>query len=147
MIDPSEIPVRQADPPIQHVVETASRRGWRIYAFFLTAALFLSYGTAAATDFKPILVLDVVSSVLGISGLFGYAYRKRVFRRRFWAWCALLLPTWDLVLNFLLYRPHGYEPAISAVGVLLFVPEYVALWRYARSSPEIWNAPADPAAG
>jgi hypothetical protein len=122
--------------------ESAARRIWRVYAFFLTGSLLLSYAYAGATDPRPVLVLDVAFSVIGISGLFGFAYRKRVLHPHVWMAAAVLLPIWDALINFVLYRPQDADPASVSVSLLLLVPQYLALWRYGHSSPDVWDPPA-----
>jgi hypothetical protein len=121
--------------------------GWRSYAFLISAVIVAGYAYLMATEFHALLCLDIAVTAVGIVGLFAYAYRRPLLKRRFWALWALVLPSWDLLFNFVLYRQaqHGVGTLGKALSLIPFVPEYVALWLYGFKSASLWaGAPPGP---
>ena len=119
------------------------RTVWKIYAYAILAlqVVGLYFGL-----FKIDLTraLDYGATLMGMVGLLGYAYRRPFLRRWFWKSWSILLPLWDTLMGAVVYpsqEPRS-EPGLVLgyfVLMLLFVPEYVALVRYAYRSPEIWS--------
>jgi hypothetical protein len=130
----------------RHPRQAGPGRLWRIYAV-LWALLWAVGCVFTIRDELGVLgVADIALSIPGVVGLFGYAYRHRFLTRRPWSVWAILLPLWDLTYAFALNRPSDGAGRIGmALGLLLCVPEYVALWRYAHRSEVVWN-PKDGAA-
>ena len=134
----------------------ALRIGWKIFFIVLAGLTVLSL---------PLYVFGVVTTqvadwlglavaVLTLVGLGGYAFRRRFGARPFWvAWLPILM-VWDFFYYFLLV-PRGlaeYDPEpVSAAGFLvgqaavfaINAAIYIALFRYAHRSPELWS-PASP---
>ena len=131
-----------ADPDVDRHARTERRRAWRVYAFFLSGLYGLTLPYVVATDSRAILIPDMVFSVVGLIGLFAFAYRKRILRRWLWVAWAALLPVWDVLFSFVLHKSPGETagPVATALPLLLVVPEYVALWRYGLSSKDIWRS-------
>jgi hypothetical protein len=129
-----------SDVEVERSAKVERRRAWRVYAFFLSGLYGLTLPFAFATEFRAILFPDAFFSVVGLTGLFAFAYRKRVLRPRLWVVWAILLPVWDVLFSFVLYRSRENPAGIvaTALPLLLVVPEYVALWRYGHSSNDIW---------
>jgi len=114
--------------------------GWRTYAFLISAVIAAGFAYLVATDFHALLCLDIAVTAVGIVGLFGYAYRRPLLQPRLWAVWALVLPAWDLLFNFVLYRPaqHDVGTLGKALSLIPFVPEYLALWLYGFRSASLW---------
>lgn len=112
------------------------RLGWKIYAFLLSGLLLLSYAYLAATDFRVFVVPDMAVSVVGLVGLFGYAFHRKLLHARLWVVWSLFLPVWDLISNFV----YEVSLASTVIAMATHIPEYVALWRYGRDSSEIWGS-------
>jgi hypothetical protein len=85
-------------------------------------------------------VLDYAVTAVGMIGLFGYAYRRALWKRRIWMSWAALFPIWDVVMGALVYpRQNGTEVRMGYfVAMLMILPQYWALIRYAYRSPELW---------
>lgn len=132
------------------------RRFWKIYAgayaAFLAVAAFWTFHTprqaaAAGWDEK----LAFLSAALGLVGLFGYAYRRRIVGR--WLWVAAftlalfsqvavslypMLRTWTAVQDYL--ATHR-DLALLTFGVWAFLlPYFVGLFLYAFRDP-VWRQP------
>jgi hypothetical protein len=111
------------------------RLGWKIYAFFISTTLILSYVYVVANDFQAFVVSDIAASATGLVGLFGYAYRRKILQAQLWTVWSIFLPVWDLTSNFV----YEVSLASTVIATAVHVPEYVALWRYGRESSEIWG--------
>ncbi len=139
-MNPYAPPASEVDP--EHLARITRRRAWRVYAFFLTGLYGLTMFYSFATDYRAILIPDLLFSGVGLTGLFAFAFRKRVLRPWVWVVWAVLLPVWDLLFSFVLDRSTDETGGAveTALVFLLVVPEYIALWRYAHSSNEIWRS-------
>ena len=145
-MDPNPYAPPLSDTRSPSPLDRSTGRGWRILRVHAHGAfLGLGYVYLIATDLRAVLVLDIVISVVGLAGLFAFTYRKPFLRARFWLLWAVLLPTWDLLFNFLFYLPDGPStgPVTKALSLLPVIPEYVALGLYA-SSRSLW-VPANQA--
>lgn len=139
--NPYEEPRTREQPPAP-----ASRRFvWKVYAFAVAAlqvvAMVLELPRLTVTD-----GLDYLITLVGTVGLFGFAYRRRIARPALWRVWSILFPLWDVFMGAWLY-PRQFGGAIQSgyfLAMLLFVPEYLGLLRYAFGSPELWRA-APPA--
>jgi hypothetical protein len=117
----------------------------RLYASVLLAMQLFAYAHAAATDLRPVLLVDAVVSAVALVGLFGHAWGRRARAPRLWRALAVALPVWDALFSFVLYRRPGQEDLLlAAVIPLLFAPEWIALWRHGR--PASLAPPAAPRA-
>jgi hypothetical protein len=119
------------------------RTGWKVYAYFLVALQLsgLYYGLA---EMDAIRALDYSVTVVGVVGLFGFAYRRPILERWFWRPWSVAMPLWDIAMGAWVYpsqHPQFARETTTAyfVLMLLFVPEYLALIRYAYFSPEVWS--------
>jgi hypothetical protein len=119
------------------VARQSSRVGWKVYAFLLSGFFFAGYIYLFLADFQAFVVPDCLMSGFGLVGLFGYAFRRRLLHARVWVFCAIILPVWDLISNFV----YEVSPAGTVFAIAVLLPKYVALWRYGHSS-EIWVAEA-----
>ena len=124
--------------------------GWRIY-FWVLAALY-GFGVLFVFGAGPTAIdlVDVLISALALTGLYGYVFQKRVFSRDFWTkWP--LFPAWDFLYNVVLtgilglgIQPDedvsgGEQFWLTLVLFLFLLPLYLALFRYATRSPDVWG--------
>ena len=87
-------------------------------------------------------VMRVSPNDIGYRMTFDYEVKRRIARRALWRVWSILFPLWDVFMGAWLY-PRQSGGAIEwgyFVAMLLFVPEYLGLLRYAFGSPELWRA-------
>jgi hypothetical protein len=118
---------------------------WKVYAFAALAvqvvAMVLEVPRLTTTD-----GVDYLITLVGTAGLFGFAYRRRILRLALWKVWSLLFPLWDVFMGAWLY-PRQNGGVIQwgyFVAMLLFLPEYFGLLRYAYGSTELWRDRASP---
>jgi len=124
------------------------RIGWKIYLFAMLGLLVPFYASMGVAWMQPMDIIDVCATSLGLVGLFGFAYRRRIGNRSFWrAWLPAQV-LWDLAL-ILILAPAGLanqfpDAEVSTtvledlVGLLVLVPLYAALYLYGHRSSEVW---------
>jgi hypothetical protein len=119
------------------------RTGWKLYAYALA---LLQIGGLAFTLPKLRVAegLDYAVTAVGMIGLFGYVYRRPLWSRRIWMLWGALYPVWDVVMASWIYpRQNGTGVRTEYFAVLLLaLPLYLALIRYAYRSRELWFAAA-----
>ena len=103
---------------------------WKIYSWIFTGILTLTYATMPPELATPREMIDIPVSVVSLIGLFGFAFKIRIGTTTFWQFWLFTTISWDLVYNFLL-TPHSAVSAHKiAIGAIIFVPEYIALYKY-----------------
>lgn len=137
-LNPYQSPAAREQPPAPQ----SSRFVWKVYAFAAAAvqavAMVLEFPRLTATD-----AVDYAITLVGTVGLFGFAFRRRILSPPLWKVWSILFPLWDLFMGAWLYpRQNGgiMQPGYF-VAMLLFLPEYLGLLRYAYASPELWRPP------
>jgi hypothetical protein len=146
--NPFEPPRSDSNPAAR---PPARRMVWRIYAFAVLG-LQLAGLSVELPRLDSIRVLDYAATAVGLLGLFAFAFRRPLLGPWFWRpWC-VFMPVWDAAMGAWIYpsQEGRFVPEqITAYFVLmvLFLPEYVALVRYAYFSPELWPLPPKPEAG
>jgi hypothetical protein len=113
--------------------------GWKIYSWILTACLAFAYYDIFSKTAKIQDLLDIPISLVALVGLFGYAYKKKIGNRQFWKFWLLLLIPWDILYNFFLANYPDVPKILVAIGIVLFLPEYIALYRYSSTRQMQWN--------
>ncbi len=118
------------------------RRAWTVYAAVLSVAIVIGEVTnvAGGGHVDPRTLANWVLTVVLLVATWGYALRKPLGPRHYWrpAFWVLLFATLVTILPAAL----AGRAAMIVVGVLLtFVaPAFVAAYRYAYRSPELWPA-------
>jgi hypothetical protein len=140
-------------PPTARLISPSanpsSRWGWKLYLWLMVGLTFLILPVFFyMTRVQVFDLLDIGQWVVSSLAIFGYAYRRRLFRESFWrAWLPLTI-AWDSVL-LLVLMPAGLayafaegEPAGLGENLITFLldfPEYVALFLYGFRSPGLWR--------
>ena len=125
---------------------------WKVYFWFALMLTLLGYSVSLVDPdeggFQRPDIVDLLSDTLGIAGVFGFAFSKRLIRALFWKICFPPLLCWDLyrlVVEFPLELfVDAFDPfVVVATGALVLfgVPFYVALYLYAYSSAGLWSSP------
>lgn len=122
---------------------------WWYYFWLITAlsiaSLFFIQGWLDA--------LHVLAGVPALVGLWAYLRKRRVLHRYFWAAYFLYnvgVGIWDVVATvsdsgeaFQVFGATAWLLfALMALVTALMFPLYLALWRYAFRSPQIWHVAA-----
>ena len=127
------------------------RFAWKIYLLLMIVLMALLFAFEGAQWIQTADVIDLAVFAIATVGLFGFAYRRRIGSRTFWSMWLPVEVVWDFAVLLAIepagfaYRfPDGERTAVfsveTAVGVLLVLPLYIALYRYAFRSPELWAA-------
>lgn len=122
---------------------------WKIYVWFIivsTIAICID-SILVGMDFRNII--DHLINFVSLLGLFGYVYQKQFFVQLFWKiWLAVDV-LWNLIsIPYVLDQDdwtmlQSSEGAIvTTVILLLIIPTYAALYRYAFKMKEFWNLQA-----
>jgi len=131
------------------------RIGWKIFFFALAGLTLLSVPLVYFSTMQIQLAdaAGFASGLVTLAGLYGFAFHRALGARRFWAVWLPLLVAWDAIFQFALV-PAGlaeHDPSEAPYGTaelvfvysmvyLLYLPIYIALYRYAYRSPELWRA-------
>ncbi len=120
---------------------------WKIYFWFLVVMMICGYSSMFSAHNIIYDYFDIPFSVLGLVGLFCYAYQKRLFRPKVWKICLFLIVTWEIFNTFFVpfhlnrefvgQREEFYAKFISLFIVL---PAYISLFLYGFRSKNIWQA-------
>ena len=124
--------------------------GWKIYFWVFLLILLIGYaviflGSPSIWDF-----LDVIISLIAISGLFSYAYQKKILSCNFWKAWLFVIFFWDIIYNLLLSQIFGLAQNISfdieklsimemIISWVLIIPEYIALYLLGFKSSDFWE--------
>ncbi len=121
---------------------------WKIYFFTITILSFAGMSSLLISDNAGIVdFAEFVLLLIATAGLFGYVFLKRILTARFW------IP----FLIFYIIAGLAYEPLSSvdmragmsdvayyismAIGYLLSLPGYYALYMYGKKNEPPWIAP------
>jgi hypothetical protein len=128
---------------IELIPASPSRRvGWRVYALAIAGLQIIGF----MVDLRKINlaeVLDDLVTMVGMVGLLGYAFRRHIGGRRIWMLWAVLFPVSNAVIGLWIYPHTGTGGHLGYfAAMLLFFPQYLAVFRYGYRSPEIWRGAA-----
>lgn len=92
-------------------------------------------------------ICEVVIYVFVIAGVFGFAYERALFTERFWRCLIPVAALWDIYLTgqgvYEAWHQEYFFVGIAIVAVI-FGPfvffQYLALYKYAFQSPQLWIA-------
>lgn len=107
---------------------------WKLYFWVFIVLIIIGY-SAEGADKSWGFIIDTPLTICAFAGLFAYAYRKKILNKHFWKIFLPVYVLWELYYNiFLLEEPSFSNPEeriYIIIGYSLFVPFYVALYRYA----------------
>ena len=146
MNDPYKTPQASVE-----VRETVSKTGWKVFFWILLVLEVLSLAfmviDPAETLLKTLLETIIYLSIL--TGIFGFAYHRKLLFRRFWIALIPIGLIYDAYTLILL--DWGFESAEEmyfslALIALLLIPlmffQYLALYKYGFRSADIWGREA-----
>ena len=142
-------------PPHSNVerIEEPEERSiwWKIYFWFIFVAQCLYAGwiifDPEGAEAVPIDYFDLLVYVFVLLALFGFAYSKQFLTRKIWQYFFPFIIIWDIWLTYIDFEFRdfinlGITPIIifSVVLVVIIIPQYVALYRYAYREYGLWLA-------
>ena len=120
--------------------------GWKIYfVIFSLLLLFVYYGLLS----KGITIYDsadIAISLIALTGLFGYAFTKKIHSQTLWRIWLFVIVIWDLFYNIYLTAILGVAQGGETcniteilIGFIFIFPEYIALYKYGYKSTALWK--------
>lgn len=119
----------------------SSRRGWLAYAALLTVAVLIgevSRGTAP--DLVALASWAFTTALL--VALWCYALRRPLGHERYWRAVFWIVAVATVLMLIPVLLAGGALARFTLALLLPVVPAYVAMYRYAYRSPELWRAVA-----
>ena len=107
---------------------------WRFYGLIVLMLLTRSWIDIPHAQLSPMDVLDIPVTLVGLSGLFAYAFRKRWLVPIFWQVWVFAQIGWDVSYNIV--GPEGLSHMIIVLAIAL--PLYAALFLYGYRSRPLW---------
>jgi len=137
--NPYAAPTADTNPAEQ----PSKRTGWKLYAL----AVLVLQPVGLITGLSKIDTMTAIAfgmTAIGVLGLLGFAFRRRLLTRGIWMAWSILLPLWDTMMGIWVYPRQAAQPqpgwtTAYFMAMALFLPEYLALIWYAYRSPEIWG--------
>jgi hypothetical protein len=107
---------------------------WRIYGLIILALLLAAWINIPNSQLGAMDIMDIPITLVGMSGLFAYAFRKRLLIPNFWKIWAFMQVIWDITYNAV------SSDGVSQLVVILasFLPLYAALFLYGYRSRPLW---------
>jgi glucan phosphoethanolaminetransferase (alkaline phosphatase superfamily) len=116
-------------------------KAWLVYAAVLTAAVVIGEvsGFLRGEPFSWQTLLNWIVTLALLTATWGYAMQRPVGNEPYWrrAFWILVVVTALMLLRVALASPAALVPVAAFMAFL--VPAYVAAWRYAYRSAQLWN--------
>ncbi len=117
---------------------------WKIYFVILTLIYIAGYVFALMAKPGLFQYIDIVPSLLGLLGLFGYAFHKAILKPMVWKVVFVLVLVWNLYYNGYLgwldiVTINGLSITLFVLAFLILVPNFLALFLYGFKSADIWG--------
>jgi len=116
-------------------------KAWLVYAAVLTAAVVIGEvsGVLRGEPFSWQTLLNWIVTLALLTATWGYAMQRPVGNEPYWrrAFWILVVVTALMLLRVALASPAALVPV--AAFMVLLVPAYVAAWRYAYRSAQLWK--------
>jgi hypothetical protein len=93
-------------------------------------------------------IFDLVLSSFFMIGLFGYAWRKRIFNKAIWQGSFLINIVWSIIYLFIvrvgIKSADGTielmsDPWVISISIVLMFPSFISLYFYGFKSNKIWT--------
>jgi hypothetical protein len=125
---------------------------WKIYFWIWALTYLCIYPLWLIAEGSLKVYTYATVTLVGVLGVYGFAYKRRIFNPLFWKMALFLVIGWDTFYNFYLadwstqaeyFDKFGFIIAAMsivslAIPIILTVLEYIALYLYGFRSPDIW---------
>jgi len=123
------------------------RNLWKIYFFISLITLLVSpfYYVLEPSTFKIKDAIDYIVWSIGLLGLFGFAYQRRIINVLFWKVWFFILVVWDtsFTINSFFEEPVKFDGLSIFIAAMIFIvlilPQYFAIYLFGFKSAQIWN--------
>ena len=119
---------------------------WKIYFWFLVVIVVNGYSSMFSAYLIFYDYLDIPFSILGLVGLFGYAYKKKLLCPNIWKICFFLIVIWEIFNTFFIpfhanreLVGQNEEFYVKFISLFIALPLYISLFLYGFRSKEIWQ--------
>lgn len=118
---------------------------WKFYFFFYSSLVVWSYLAGWGSRGLVYEYLDIPMQITLFTGLYGYAFKKIIWRAGFWRKYLPFIIGWDLVGILIDYEPYQNNEGEVLIGIVIFIlytitiPAYMAIYFYSHKSEELWN--------
>ncbi len=150
MQNPYKPPTAELD---NGIVATASRLKWKIFFWFIASlqALSIPFYFIFPDELDiSYLIGDLVVYSTILTGIFGFAYNKKILFPRFWLYLIPVGISWDIYSLFFMKDFEMDDDTdntelfiligITVIFVLpLIVFQYLALYFYSDKSAKVWS--------
>lgn len=125
---------------------SGARAGWVAYAALLTFGVLA--GEAAnlsrGSEVSALTLANWTLSVALLAALWGFALRRRIGSERYWRAAFWLVLFANSVMLIPVLLGDRAVALFTAALTLLIVPAYVAAYRYAYRSSDLWTSEGGP---
>jgi hypothetical protein len=108
---------------------------WKFYFWLFSIVIAASWIQLGFVKLTAHDIIDIPVTVLGLVGLFGFAYRRRIGFAVIWRVLSVAVLAWDIYYN--LQAGRTLTPFASVL--LITAPCYVALVLYGYRSRSLWS--------
>jgi hypothetical protein len=93
--------------------------------------------------------IDLVSSIILVIAIYGYAYSKPILSQKIWIasaivyliWCIFYLVIAPFVLKIAQYGEQVTFDLLFLIGAVFYIPTCIAIYLYAFKSDHLWHKP------
>jgi hypothetical protein len=125
---------------------SGAKAGWVVYASLLTFGVLA--GEAAnlsrGSEVSAVTLANWTLSASLLTGLWGYALQRRIGTERYWRAVFWLVLFANAVMLIPVLLGDRAVAIFTAALTLLIVPAYLAAYRYAYRSPDLWTNEGGP---
>jgi len=97
-------------------------------------AAFTALAILVDKHFALVDVVDAVVLVMGLVGLFGFSYKRKLATRNIWQTFTIFAISYHYLYSFILDRKYGGTPGDTLLTAILPLPIFIGLILYSFKS-------------
>lgn len=117
---------------------------WKAYFVIILLISLVSYILQGLERFYEFI--DIVLLALALTGLYGYAWEKRIFSQGYWKAFFFIMIIWNIIYHYFIIPPakvtqslQGQSPQSAAtIGLIIFIPLFIAIYNYGYRRDDLW---------